>query len=253
MSLSTRQKILLARVVAGASAIVLRGRARWAAWAVHEMLRLGPSLIRNNSWNGPVARTFRARGREVWLTIDDGPSRTQTPIVLDTLAKYQAVASFFVIGQEVHKCRDICRRMLQEGHSIENHTYSHPVKSFWSLSRAAMILEMDRCSHAIRVATGAVPAWFRSPVGMTNSQVHPAADQMFLRVAGWSASGLDGLPGRHPEHVVARTMRQVRPGAIILLHDGEWRSGAPATVELLLGRLAAEGYRCVVPDPAQFS
>jgi len=247
MSLTHRRNLLAARAVAAAATVLLPGRARAFAWAVHEVLRIGPSVVRNNDWNGPVAKRFHTSRREVWLTIDDGPDPEQTPRVLDLLSAHQARASFFVIGNRVDWNRKLCRQIVADGHTLENHTYSHPSALFWALPCCAMRSEIARCNHAIRVAAGVSPQWFRSPVGMTNACVHPAAARAWLRVVGWSAAGGDGLGGALPQDVVERVMKRVEPGAIIVLHEGAGRR-VVETVSLLLQRLDEQGYRCIVPD-----
>ncbi|MFZ4774072.1 MAG: polysaccharide deacetylase family protein [Terrimicrobiaceae bacterium] len=246
MPLTPRRQIFAARKVALAAALLLRGRARLAAWTIHEVLRLGPTLLRNSDLNGPVAHRFRTEKNEVWLTIDDGPDPEQTPQILDLLAAAGARASFFVIGKKADWNRPLCRRIVAEGHTLENHTYSHPSGLFWAMPCCAIRAEIQRCSHAIRVAAGVDPSWFRSPAGLTNSCVHPAAARAWLRVAGWSADGLDGLPGRDPRDAVARILKGLRPGAILLLHEGEGRRSVE-TLKLLLDELAARGFRCVIP------
>jgi peptidoglycan/xylan/chitin deacetylase (PgdA/CDA1 family) len=249
MPLTTRRKILAARKVALAAAVLLRGRARAAAWTIHEILRLGPTLLRNSDLNGPLARHFHTEKKEVWLTIDDGPDPAQTPLLLDLLAAAGAHASFFVVGSKVDWNRPLCRRIVAEGHTLENHTYSHPSGLFWTMPCCAIRAEIARCSHAIRVAAGVDPSWFRSPAGLTNACVHPAAARSWLRVAGWSADGLDGFPGRDPKAIVARILRGLEPGAILLLHEGPGRRSVE-TLELLLGEITASGFRCVIPSGA---
>ncbi len=250
MSLTSRRTLLAARAAAILGTIVLPRRGRFLSWTLHELLRIGPALIRNNDWYGPVAKGFSTEGREVWLTIDDGPDPESTPEILDVLAEFDARASFFVIGEKVAWNAPLARRIVSAGHTLENHTYTHPSAFFWSLPCCLMRAEMQRCSHAIHVATGTGPRWFRSPAGMTNASVHPAAARAWLRVAGWSADGLDGLPGRSPEEIAGRILQHIRPGAIVMLHEGAGRDGA-GVLRKLLPVLASEGYRCVVPEPVR--
>lgn len=246
MPLTTRQQILTARKAALCATALLRGRARLVAWTIHEILRLGPTLIRNSTLLGPVAKHFRTDKNEVWLTIDDGPDPASTPFLLDLLAAAGARASFFVVGKKVDWNRRLCRRILAEGHTLENHTYSHPSALFWAMPCCEIRAEIIRCNHAIRVAAGVDPSWFRSPVGLTNACVHPAAARAWLRVAGWSADGLDGLPGRSPGDAVTRILARLERGAILLMHEGAERRGIE-TLELLLAGIAARGFRCVIP------
>ncbi len=249
MPQKTRRQIQIARRLALIATLALRGRSRAAAWGLHEVLRLGPTLWRNSPLHGPVAHRFRTSKPEVWLTIDDGPDPDQTPQVLEMLSAADAKASFFVIGKHVDAHRGLTRRMVAEGHSVENHTYSHPSGLFWAMPCCAVRDEIERCGHAIRVATGVAPSWFRSPAGLTNGCVHPVTAENWLRVAGWSAAGRDGLPGAQPRDVVARISERLTPGAIVLLHDGVGRR-CVETLGLLLEEMAARGLRCVVPRGA---
>ena len=244
-----RNQILAARRVALAAALILRGRARAAAWGIHEILRVGPTLLRNSDLHGPVAHRFKTEEQEVWLTIDDGPDPEQTPRLLELLAAAGARASFFVVGSKVDWNRALCRQIVAGGHTLENHSYSHPSGLFWAMPCCAIRAEIVRCSHAIRVAAGVAPSWFRSPAGLTNACVHPVAARSWLRVAGWSASGLDGLPGADPGEVVARILRHLEPGAILLMHEGPGRRSVEI-LTLLLDELSARGFRCVIPSGA---
>ena len=246
MPLRTRKQIRAVRTLALAATVLLRGRARMAAWTIHEILRIGPTLLRNSDLNGPVAHRFRTDKPEVWLTIDDGPDPAQTPRLLELLAAADAKASFFVVGSKVDWNRPLCRRIVAAGHTLENHSYSHPSGLFWALPCCAIRTEIVRCSHAIRVAAGVAPSWFRSPAGLTNACVHPAAARSWLRVAGWSAAGLDGFSGADPGEVVARIVRGLEPGAILLMHEGPGRRSVE-TLKLLLGEISARGFRCVIP------
>jgi peptidoglycan-N-acetylglucosamine deacetylase len=219
----------------------------FACAATHGLV-LYPTLRRNCAWFGPIATRFETPRREVWLTIDDGPDERDTPVMLDLLAEHRAKATFFMIGRKVESHRALVHRAHREGHQIGNHTWSHPSAWFWTLGPCATRREIERGHDAIFAATGAPPAVFRSPVGTTNPFVHRALGRQ--RLIGWTASGLDGLSQRG-EPVVERLMKNVAPGAILVLHEGGG-PGRVGTLALLLGRLAEAGYTCVIPDPGAF-
>ncbi len=226
----------------------MKKRAVFLAGAAAHALVLYPTLRRNCGWFGSIATSFETSRKEVWLTIDDGPDRRDTPAILDLLSRHQAKAAFFVIGRKVDALRELVWQAHRSGHQIGNHTYSHPSGFFWALGSSATRLEIERGRDSITAATGQAPAVFRSPVGMTNPFVHPALDGQ--RLIGWSASGLDGLSARGGA-VVDRLMKKLRPGAILVLHEG----GAPGRVETLarlLDRLGEEGYACVIPAHETF-
>lgn len=204
-----------------------------------------PALIRNCTWFGRVEKSIPAHGRELLLTIDDGPDPRQTPQILDTLAQAQVRAVFFVIGKKVEAHPSLCRRMVEEGHSVQNHTYSHPSATFWSTGPRRAMQEIKRCSLAIREATGKAPHQFRAPVGMANPFVHLAAESCGLKMIGWSATGHDGI-AHDPGRVVHRIRQSATPGGIVLLHESHLRSmqaGERAcTLSELLNTLKADGY-----------
>ena len=204
-----------------------------------------PALIRNCTWFGRVEKSIPAHGRELLLTIDDGPDPRQTPQILDTLAQAQVRAVFFVIGKKVEAHPLLCRRMVEEGHSVQNHTYSHPSATFWSAGPRRAMQEIQRCSLAIREATGKAPYQFRTPVGMANPFVHLAAESCGLKMIGWSATGHDGI-AHDPGRVVHRIRQSATPGGIVLLHESHLRSmqaGERAcTLSELLNTLKADGY-----------
>ena len=204
-----------------------------------------PALIRNCTWFGRVEKSIPAHGRELLLTIDDGPDPRQTPQILDTLAQAQVRAVFFVIGKKVEAHPLLCRRMVEEGHSVQNHTYSHPSATFWSAGPRRAMQEIERCSLAIREATGKAPHQFRAPVGMANPFVHLAAESCGLKMIGWSATGHDGI-AHDPGRVVHRIRQSATPGGIVLLHESHLRSmqaGERAcTLSELLNTLKADGY-----------
>jgi peptidoglycan/xylan/chitin deacetylase (PgdA/CDA1 family) len=243
-----RSLVLTGRLAALAGVALLRGRHRFAAWAVHDFLWLYPTLRRNCDWHGEVLTRFETSRREVWLTIDDGPDPADTPDFLDLLARHDARASFFVIGKKAAAHPDLCRRMVTEGHTLENHSHSHPAGFWWALPRPFVRRELERAQAAIHEAAGVPPRFFRSPVGMNNAGVHPAAFRLGLRVTGWSAAAGDGCPAA-PTTIVRRIMRGVFPGAVILLHQSGGNRHRALTLSRLLDALAASGYRCVLPDP----
>ena len=237
---------------ASAAAQALRGNPtganRWGMCAAATFL--GPTLIPNCPWNGPVLRRLPTARREVWLTIDDGPDPHETPEILDVLARHGARATFFAIGRKVWRYPAAARAIVEAGHDLQNHTWSHPACSFWAAPPACARHEITAANNAIRQVAAPPPRYFRAPAGLTNPFVHSAAAQAGLRIAGWSVRGFDGVP-HDPAVVVDRIVRRLHPGAIILLHEGPvagLRPGTRArTVEHLLRQLETLGYRTALP------
>lgn len=236
------------RVAAVAGAGLLRGHRRACVWMAHDALWLYPTLRRNCDWHGEVLTRIKTAAREVWLTIDDGPDAHDTPLLLDLLAAHGAKATFFTIGQKVEQNRALCRRIYAEGHEMGNHSFSHPAPYWWVLPRPMVRKEILRGQEAILAATGRLPRWFRSPVGMNNPGVHPATKQLGLRVIGWSADGCDGGCPGVPTRIVGRIMSRLQPGSIILLHESGGHRHRALTLRHLLEALDEAGYRCVLPE-----
>ena len=168
------------------------------------MLILFPTLVANCQWWGPVVTRFETTEREVWLTIDDGPDPIHTPRMLELLKRFDARATFFVIGERAAKFPRELEAIRAAGHEIAHHTFSHPSATFWCLPSARIAFEIDQ---------GRSPGPnFRSPAGMKNFFVHPALARRELRLIGWTVRGLDTV-SHDPEAVAARIMKKVKPGA----------------------------------------
>lgn len=218
---------------------------RGVFWAWLGWMAVVPCVWRNCRMFGPVRRGFSTSGRELWLTIDDGPDPRQTPAVLDVLGECGVRATFFVIGRNAREHPGLCRRMVEEGHSVQNHTETHAAGTFWAAMPRRARREILVCSGAVLEATGIRPRQFRAPVGMANPFVHLAAAEAGLPLIGWSASGHDGI-AHDPGCVIEKIRRSVRPGGIVLLHDSHLRgmSGGERACTLLelLNTLRADGY-----------
>ena len=207
------------------------------------LLILFPTLVANCQWWGPVVTNFQTTKREVWLTIDDGPDPIQTPRMLEILRRFEARATFFVIGERALKFPDELEAIAAAGHGIGNHTATHPSATFWCLPPKRIAAEIDRC--------GIRTPFFRAPAGMKNFFVHPALERRGLRLVGWTVRALDTVSS-DPEVVAARIMRKVKPGAILLLHEGHRTTTEPdyhpRCLERTLAALTKADYRCVLPN-----
>ena len=202
-------------------------------------LWLYPTLRPNVQWFGPVFTRFDSAGREVWLTIDDGPAADTTQI-LEMLASRSVRATFFLKGELASERRDFVQAIVAAGHSLGNHSYSHRSAIFWCLPKPWIESEIDRCTSVLGDLR-----LFRAPVGMKNPAVHPALEARRMRLIGWSARGFDGVSA-DPERVASRIIPNVEPGAIIVMHQG--RSQSIACLERVVDALQTAGYSFVIPD-----
>lgn len=167
---------------------------------------------------GPViARGPRTR-RTLYLTFDDGPNPTATERILSVLAESRTPAAFFLLGEHVRLYPDLSREVAAAGHEIGNHTQTHRKLPY--RGPAYIEGEMRHAHDAIGAAVGVVPRTFRAPHGLRNPFVHVAARRMGYEVVAWTFGVRDHeQPG--PEEIRRRVRVRLRPGAIILLHDGD--------------------------------
>jgi len=194
-------------VVAGADAL---GFLLWYACSWPRSQVLGPALVR-----GP------AEGKQVALTFDDGPLPPYSGQVLDILQSRNVRATFFVCGKDVEQHPEIVRRIHSGGHTIGNHTWSHPYLYF--MGRAKIAEEIDRTQSAVHQATGYTPRLFRPPYGARWFGLYPVLRERGMRLVQWSLSGDDWKLGARA--IVTTVRAGLRPGAVILLHDGRQKPG----------------------------
>lgn len=193
---------------------------------------------------GPVLTRLPGDAPRVWLTIDDGPSDDTAPL-LDLLDAHEAKATFFLVASRAAKRPDLVREIIRRGHDIGNHSDSHPQAWFWALGPRRMRAEIERAQATLTGIGGVAPRWFRAVVGMSNPFVQaPLRDLGLARVA-WSARGFDGVE-RSVDAVMAKLAPGLRPGAIVLLHEG----GDGRHVEVMrqvLMELRERGLRAELP------
>ncbi len=154
------------------------------------------------------------------LTFDDGPAEC-TPALLAVLARHGVHATFFVVGRRVARGRELVRRIAAEGHTVGNHSWSHP--DLRTLESDALRVELERTSDAIERATGERPSLFRPPYGFTNRNVEAAASALGMRSVLWDVSTDDWL--RPGVEAIGEVLRAAPPGAVVLMHDGRARAG----------------------------
>lgn len=220
-----------------------------AIMAASHLVLVYATLRPNVQWLGPVITHFRTASNEVWLTIDDGPA-DDTPAVLEILARYGAKATFFVKGTLAASHPEFVRAMVDAGHTVANHSHTHPSATFWCLPRRAIAREIQSCNDTLRSIAGSEPRWFRAPVGMKNPGVHPELAKRGMRLIGWSARGFDGVMSNTPR-VIDRIAKEATPGGILVVHQGLPQS--PAVIEGIVATLKSRGYEFVVPADEQLT
>ena len=187
----------------------------------------------------PAAPAPTVTNKTIALTFDDGPG-PYTEKLLDILDKYDAKATFFLIGSKVSGQASVVRSIQARGHQLGNHSWSHPELPKLSVDQIAS--EIDRTNDAIKQATGVTPAILRPPYGAVNGVV---LEQLRLRGMSsilWSVDTRDWAD-RNSDIVCSRAVAGARPGAIILMHDIHQTS--VGAVPCILSALKQQGYSFV--------
>lgn len=187
------------------------------------------------AWRWPTTEPVVA------LTIDDGPSRAYTSRVLDILEHKDVVATFFQIGRHVRAFPELSRRVAQR-HEIGNHTWSHPSMA---LGRPLPVTrQLRRTAQAITHATGKMPTLYRPPYGYFSGATAMVAAGLNYSIVLWDVkfNVADSASSN-----IARISGQVRPGSIILGHDGGTLNNEVVVQALpgLIDKIRAQGMRFV--------
>jgi peptidoglycan/xylan/chitin deacetylase (PgdA/CDA1 family) len=187
--------------------------------------------------------------KEVALTFDDGPWPGATDRVLAILRRLHVQATFFMVGRQVDAYPGIARRVAAAGHEIGNHSFDHP-EGFAALSDERVGAEMSD-TNALLANLGVTPTAFRPPGGSYDDAVVTTARSQSMRTVLWDVDPRDWVSGVPPKLIVSSVLHKVRPGSIVLLHDGG--GDARHTIEALpsiIERLRARGYDFVtIPGP----
>lgn len=174
----------------------------------------------------------QGRPDHVAITFDDGPHPDSTPAVLEQLRWHGVRATFFVLGQQLHRYSGIGRRIFDDGHEIALHGWDHrpvPFRSPFVIAR-----ELANTCDLIYSTTSVVPRWYRPPYGVVTTTALGAALGLGLRPVWWTRWGRDWAPGATAASistvVIGRTSmgRGLRGGNTVLLHDSD-RYGTPGS------------------------
>jgi peptidoglycan/xylan/chitin deacetylase (PgdA/CDA1 family) len=210
------------------------------------------SMAPTGQWYGKTFIGLPPGSKQLALTYDDGPNDPHSLRLLEVLARHNVQATFFLVGRYVKQRPDIVREIARAGHSIGNHTFSHPNLIFASerLARA----ELQQCEQELYDAVGQHSALCRPPFGGRRPVTLRVARSLGLEPVMWNVMGWD-WSGKTAEYVEQKVHRKIRGGDVILLHDGSHiafgadRSQTVLATDRLIARSKAEGYEFVtVPE-----
>ncbi len=168
-----------------------------------------------NGWLMTSGPTDAARN--LYLTFDDGPHPDHTPALLDLLAEHGAKASFFLVGREVERHDALARRIASEGHTLGNHSYSHP--RFEALTLDEQLGEIERTQRLLTGIDGRSRHAFRPPRGVLTGAMLASLVRRRHRIDYWSYDSLDYSRRPVPELLETIQRHPPRGGDIILMHD----------------------------------
>lgn len=192
--------------------------------------RLMPSLV----WEMPPSD-------EVYLTFDDGPTPEVTEWILETLSKYGAKATFFCLGKNAEMHPDLFRQIVEQGHKIGNHTYSH--QKGWGMSLERYLEDVEFGNAFLKSDL------FRPPYGrITPSQARRLSQHYSLIM--WDVLSRDYSQWVSPRSCLRNVTKHVRGGSIVVFHDSRksfrnLRYALPRTLQFL----QEQGLRCVTLEP----
>ena len=186
---------------------------------------------------------------KIALTFDDGPDPIYTPQVLDVLEEYDVPATFFLLGERVEKYPNITRRIINEGHTIGNHSWSHP--DLTTLNDRQLSKEIFNTEQKIEETVNKETALLRPPYGFVSSQLITKLKRMDYKVIHWSLDSLD-WQAKKKEEVLNKTIPYLNRGAIILFHSagGKGQSLIPTikALPIIIEKLQTHNIELVTVD-----
>jgi len=206
------------------------------------------SMAPTGQWYGKTFTGLACGSRRIALTYDDGPNDPHTLRLLEVLGRHSVRATFFLIGRYVQQRPDIAREIVQAGHVVGNHTFTHPLLTF--KSETEIREQLSQCRSALQDAIGHHSNLFRPPFGGRRPAVLRVARELGLEPVMWNVTGYDW--NAPPAAVIERKVtRQIRGGDVILLHDGGHkqmgadRSQTLIATDHLIARYRSEEYEFV--------
>jgi peptidoglycan/xylan/chitin deacetylase (PgdA/CDA1 family) len=191
-------------------------------------------------FNGPADK------RQVALSFDDAPDVNFTPKILDVLKKYGVKATFFIIGNRAEAHPDLVNRIIQEGHAVGNHSYTHP--NLPKITVDEFHNQVLRTEQIIKGIAGYSPKLFRPPYGNVNAdQIEWLVSQGFT-ITNWNVDSLD-WKGLNADQVYSNVMGHAMPGSIVLQHGaggtGEDLTGTVKALPRMIEKFQADGIKLV--------
>lgn len=181
--------------------------------------------------------------KKIFLTFDDGPNQPYTGQILDVLKEYRVKATFFVCGAALEKDQNTALRIVQEGHAIGNHTYSHTI---WRVITGLVRSEILKTNLLIKKQTGVTVTLYRSPWGITVPWLRPWIKKQGMHIWHWDSMAYDWRTLKSSD-IATRVITTAQNNTVVLLHDGYNGLGADRSQTVgalpeIIKNLQIEGY-----------
>ncbi|RBW69891.1 polysaccharide deacetylase family protein [Bacillus taeanensis] len=195
-----------------------------------------PEITLNDLKPAPIYKG-NPKKRMVTLQVNVAWGNEYLPQILKTMRKYDVKATFFLDGSWVKKNPSLAKMIVEEGHEIGNHAYTHPDLN--KLSQGKVREELLKTNQVIEAAIDQKPKWFAPPSGSYNQQVVEIADNLNMKTVLWSVDTVDWMKP-NPEEMAYRVLQKVHPGAMILMHPTAQTAQA---IERIIIGIKEKGYQ----------
>jgi peptidoglycan/xylan/chitin deacetylase (PgdA/CDA1 family) len=194
-------------------------------WLIKKLL---PGFI----WDLPDA------GKTVYLTFDDGPTPRVTQWVLEILNRHDIKATFFCIGNNIEKHPEIFQKVIDEGHTIGNHTFNH--LNGWNTGNSTYLENFEACEQSISKRTG-IAKLFRPPYGKIKPAQAKEIRNKGYKIIMWDVLSADFDTAISPEKCLENVVQNTREGSVIIFHDSikayaNLEHALPKAIEYLKGK-----------------
>ena len=180
---------------------------------------------------------------KIALTFDDGPHPFRTEEILNVLDKHGVKATFFIVGSNALNYPDTLRRVVECGHEVANHTFSHKLNS--NTSKKDIINELNETSNIIIDICECEVKYFRPPGGCISKNVLEAAEECGYQIVLWNIDTLDWT-NCEEEKITENVYKKIKSGSIILFHDYvSNKSHTVSSLDKIIPKLISEGYSFV--------
>ena len=199
--------------------------------------RLAGGLFPDLLWHLPADEGERI----LHLTFDDGPTETMTDPILRVLDRFDAQATCFLVGAQAEEDPERVRRIRDAGHTVGNHTFTHPDP--WRTPDDVLVDELERTTEVLQSLTDRPVKHLRPPYGRFTRAMRRWARDHAQQVVMWDVMPGDFLGHATQPSVERHVLRYARSGSVVVLHDNPIAPMTPAALETILRRLSAKGWQ----------